>query len=175
MCACQKHSRLRGVSRPNSPSPVPDHPPHLHHRLEHLARQPSQFWGRCRRSRRRGHIRFRCPIWSRPWDNTNGSLTTSIFGPRLAARRALLKFTKHPEKAVELGNLCNLKGLSQAYCGRTLTTFTIFTTGSSIWPFITPPPLVGDRGDAKIACTTSIPSTTSPNGAKPAELAVASK
>ena len=33
----------------------------------------------------------------------------------------------------------------------TRAAFTIFTTGSSIWPFIAPSPLVGERGAAKIA------------------------
>ena len=34
---------------------------------------------------------------------------------------------------------------------------TILTGGSSIWPFITPTPLVAERGAAKIDLTTSMP------------------
>ena len=38
--------------------------------------------------------------------------------------------------------------------------------GDSICPFIGPAPLSGSTGEAKIAFTTSIPSTTRPNRAK---------
>ena len=48
-----------------------------------------------------------------------------------------------------------------------LSALMIFTAGSSIWPFITPSPLVAETGDAKILLTTSMPSTTWPNAAKP--------
>src|SRR5689334_21754818 len=49
----------------------------------------------------------------------------------------------------------------------TRSAFTIFTGGSRIWPFITPSPLVSETGDAKIFFTTSMPSVTWPNTAKP--------
>src|SRR5688572_29880150 len=54
------------------------------------------------------------------------------------------------------------------------TAFTIFTIGSSIWPRMTPSPLVGEVGAARMALTTSWPSTTRPKAAKPGWVAVAS-
>ena len=54
-------------------------------------------------------------------------------------------------------------GLSYAgSCRRTRITL---TGSASIWPFMKPSPLSGSVGAAKIARTTSIPSTTRPNAA----------
>lgn len=48
---------------------------------------------------------------------------------------------------------------------RTMAVMGMF--GSRIWPFMTPSPLVSEVGAARMARTTSMPSTTLPKAAKP--------